>query len=135
MDSAHLVRPPKLAILTLFHPLLFRGGAQQCAYSLFERLKTSGIDCLFIAAAPSWIQATRKSDAFLRPSGMGSDEFLFSMSHYDYFWHRSNSADAKKTLLDFLVAAGVTHVFFSHFLHFGVDLVPLMADRGMKVFA
>ncbi|MYZ47060.1 glycosyltransferase [Propylenella binzhouense] len=124
----------RLAILTLFHSLLYRGGAQQCAYSLFSALRESGEDCLFVAADPDWFAHNRKADSFVRPSGMGANEYLFSLPEYDYFWHRTNSAYAKRTLLDFLSAEGVTHVFLSHFMHFGIDLVPLLAERGMKVF-
>ncbi|MGQ7794070.1 glycosyltransferase [Faunimonas sp. B44] len=125
---------PRLAILTLFHSLLYRGGAQQCAYSLFSTLRERGDNCLFVAADPDWLAPNRKADTFLRPSGMGANEFLFSIQHYDHFWQRTNSAYAKRSLLDFLEAEGVTHVFLSHFMHFGIDLIPLMAERGISVY-
>jgi glycosyltransferase involved in cell wall biosynthesis len=124
---------PRLAILTLFHPLLTRGGAQQCAYSLFQAIRKIRPDTMFVAAAPSWMHEQGKADSYLRPSGFGEGEQLLRVDAYDYFWHRSDTTAAKRALLDWLAEEGVSHVYLSHFMHLGLDLVPLMKRAGLEV--
>ena len=123
----------RLAVMTLYHPLLFRGGAQQAAFGLFRQLREEKADCIFVAADPPRPGAAARADAYVRPSGIGPGEYLYACGHYDHFWQRGTNALAKRALLDFLGEAGVTHVFLSHFMHFGIDLIPLLKDRGLVV--
>jgi glycosyltransferase involved in cell wall biosynthesis len=125
---------PRIAILAVHHPLLFRGGAQQSAHTLFQAIRQHYKDTLFIAANEIGRSGSRKADAYVSPTGLGQNEYLYFVDHYDYFWHRSESVYAKQELLTFLKEEKVTHVLLSHFMNFGIDMVPLLKERGIRVF-
>jgi glycosyltransferase involved in cell wall biosynthesis len=122
----------RLAVLSIAHPLLFRGGAQQSAYDIYLSIRDIGVRAIFVAA-DSGTKGPQKAGVYLRPSGFGSGEYLIDSTGYDFFWHRSENIYAKRELLAFLAREKVTHVFLSHFAFFGLDLILLLKSRGCRV--
>ncbi len=122
----------KLAVLSIAHPLLFRGGAQQSAYDIYLSLRDIGAHAIFVAADQG-TKGPQKADVYLRPSGFSPNEYLFDSSRYDFVWHRSENVYAKRELLEFIVREKITHVFLSHFAFFGLDLIPLLKAKGCRV--
>jgi glycosyltransferase involved in cell wall biosynthesis len=113
-------------VVSLFHPELVRGGAQQIAYELFEGLKeTSGIKPTFLASIDNSLPALHKSGARLTGFDGRDGEYLFLSREYDYWWHRSSSALLLESYSEFLQLIRPDVVHFHHFLTLGIDLISL----------
>src|SRR5271165_5728159 len=84
--------PLKVLLISLFHPELVRGGAQQICYELFEGLKEMpGVKPTLLASIDSSLPALYKSGARITGFDGREGEFLFLSQEYDYWWHRTSS--------------------------------------------
>jgi len=120
--------PPPLRVLlvSLFHPELVRGGAQQICYELFEELKAQpDVTPFLLASIDSSYPALQKSGACITGFDGRDDEFLFLMQDYDYWWHKSAQPRLIEAFVDFLHTVRPDVVHFHHFFTFGVDLLTL----------
>jgi len=124
--AAPATAPLKVLLISLFHPELVRGGAQQICYELFEGLKTMpGVKPTLLASVDSSLPALYKSGARITGFDGRDGEFLFLSQEYDYWWHRTSSPLLLEAYADFLrlIAPDVVHVH--HFLTLGVELLTL----------
>lgn len=116
-----------LVILSLFHPKVVNGGAQQCAYDLFLNLrKYSCLQVCFIGATSPETKLMSKPSAYLRKVPGTEDEYYFFTGEYDYFWHNCVDSRAIKDLTLFIRNLQPHSVFVSHYMHIGIDLLGLL---------
>ena len=116
----------KILLISLFHPELVRGGAQQVAYELFQGLRDrDDIEPFLLASVDQSYPAFFKSGARITGFDGRKNEFLFLSRDYDYFWHRSASAALLESYSEFLRQINPDVIHFHHFLTFGVDLLTL----------
>ncbi len=116
----------KVLLVSLFHPELVRGGAQQICYELFEGLKERpGVEPYLLASIDSSLPALYKSGARITGFDGRPGEFLFLSRDYDYWWHRSSNALLMESFAEFLTTVQPDVVHFHHFLTLGVDLLTL----------
>jgi glycosyltransferase involved in cell wall biosynthesis len=116
----------KVLLVSLYHPELVRGGAQQICYELFKALKTRpGIEPVLLAAVDPSFKALYKSGARITGFDGRPDEFLFLSRNYDYIWHKSGSFPLLLAFSEFLQLVKPDVVHFHHFLLLGVDLLTL----------
>jgi glycosyltransferase involved in cell wall biosynthesis len=133
---AKAARPPqaqaagpkqKILLISLFHPELVRGGAQQIAYELFEGLQARGdVDVTFLASIDSKFPALYKSGARITGFDGRVNEYLFLSRDYDYWWHKTSSPQHIEALEEFLLQINPDVVHVHHFLTLGVDLLTLI---------
>ena len=127
-DPATPVASPrqKILLLSLFHPELLRGGAQQICYELFQGLRESGrTEPVLLASTDNSYPALFKSGARITGFDGQPDEFLFLMQDYDYWWHKTSSPLVIEALIEFLETIRPDVVHFHHFFTFGVDVITL----------
>ena len=118
--------PLKVLLISLFHPELVRGGAQQICYELFEGLKEMpGIKPTLLASIDSSLPALYKSGARITGFDGREGEFLFLSQEYDYWWHRTSSPLLLEAYADFLRMLEPEVVHIHHFLTLGVELISL----------
>jgi len=118
--------PLKVLLISLFHPELVRGGAQQICYELFEGLKEMpGIKPTLLASVDSSQPALYKSGARITGFDGREGEFLFLSQEYDYWWHRTSSPLLLEAYADFLRLLTPDVVHIHHFLTLGVELITL----------
>ena len=116
----------KVLLLSLFHPELVRGGAQQVAYELFEGLKErEGIEPVLLCAIDPTFSAFYKSGARITGFDGRPNEFLFLSRDYDYTWHKTGDPTLLEAYAEFLTVVQPDVVHIHHFLLFGVDLITL----------
>lgn len=116
----------KVLLISLFHPELVRGGAQQICYELFQGLKeTPGIEATLLASIDDSVPALFKSGARITGFDGRDREFLFLSREYDYWWHRSSSAQLLESYAEFLREIRPDVVHFHHFMTLGIDLISL----------
>ncbi|EAQ74115.1 putative glycosyltransferase, forming alpha glycosyl linkages protein [Synechococcus sp. WH 5701] len=124
-----------LVILSLFHPKVVSGGAQQCAYDLFLNLKKySDLRVCFIGATSPETSLNTKASAFIRKVPGAEDEFYFFTGSYDYFWHNCVDSRGIKDLTLFIQNLQPRSVFLSHYMHIGMDLIALLRFALPEVF-
>jgi glycosyltransferase involved in cell wall biosynthesis len=116
----------KVLIVSVFHPELTRGGAQQVAYELFEGLQqTPGVEPVFLAAVDPSMSAFYKSGARITGFDGRPNEFLFLTQGYDGWWHKNGSPILLESFAEFLRLVKPDVVHFHHFLLLGFDLLTL----------
>jgi len=144
----------KVLLLSLYHPELVRGGAQQVCYELFEALKAKpDVEPVLLCAVDPSFDQLYKSGARITGFDGRPNEFLFLSRDYDGFWHKTSSRLLIESYVEFLLSVRPDVVHFHHFLLFGVDLVtvtrrtlpearivftlheyiPICAERGQMV--
>ena len=113
-------------LVSLFHPELVRGGAQQICYELFEGLRDDPTyhPVLLASTDPNY-PALYKSGARITGFDGRADEFLFLSRDYDHWWHRISEPLLSETFSDFLAQIRPNIVHFHHFLTYGVELISL----------
>ena len=104
-----------MLLVSLFHPELIRGGAQQICYELFEGLKERDEhDVTLLASTDTHYPALYKAGARITGFDGRKDEFLFLMQDYDYWWHKTSSPQVIDAFIDFL---GLIRPDIVHFHH------------------
>lgn len=116
----------KILMLSLFHPELVRGGAQQICYELFEGLKgVEGVEPILLSAVDPSFKALYKAGARITGFDGRPGEYIFLARDYDYWWHRSASHFLVEAYVEFLETMQPDVVHFHHFLLYGIDFVTL----------
>ena len=116
----------KILIVSLYHPELVRGGAQQIAFELFEGLKqTPGVEPYLLASADHNSPALFKSGARITGFDGRPNEFLFLSYDYDHAWEKGGNVVLIEAFKEFLELIQPDVVHFHHFLSLGIDLLTL----------
>jgi glycosyltransferase involved in cell wall biosynthesis len=119
-------QPLKILLVSLFHPELVRGGAQQVCYELFQGLKEMpGVEPVLLASVDDSVPALYKSGARITGFDRRPNEYLFLSRNYDYTWHRVPDPFMIDAYVDFLKLIGPDVVHFHHFLTLGIDLLTI----------
>jgi len=114
----------KILLISIFHPELVRGGAQQIAYELVRGLRARpDTEAVFLAAIDPTQTAFYKSGACITGFDGRPDEYLFLSRGYDYWWHKLSDARLLDAYADFLRVIKPDVVHFHHFLLLGLDLL------------
>jgi glycosyltransferase involved in cell wall biosynthesis len=116
----------KVLLLSVFHPELVRGGAQQICYELFKGLKSrQGVTPYLLAAVDPSLKYLYKSGAQITGFDGRESEFVFLSRDYDHVWHKVSSSALVNSFVEFLELVQPDVINFHHFLLFGVDLLTL----------
>ena len=116
----------KILVISLFHPELIRGGAQQIAYELFQGLKdVPDVEPVLLASADANFPGLFKSGARITGFDGRPNEFLFLMRDYDYWWHKTINPLAVESFIEFLELIRPDVVHFHHFFTFGIDFLTI----------
>jgi glycosyltransferase involved in cell wall biosynthesis len=116
----------KVLLLSIFHPELVRGGAQQICYELFDGLKAvPDVEPVLLAAIDPSFPTFYKAGARITGFDGRPNEFLYLSRDYDYVWHKTSSALLIEAYVEFLHLIKPDVVHFHHFLLFGIDLITL----------
>jgi glycosyltransferase involved in cell wall biosynthesis len=116
----------KVLLISLYHPELVRGGAQQICYELFKGLKSrTDIDPILLAAVDPSFKSLYKSGARITGFDGREGEFIFLSRDYDYVWHKVSSQALVKSFAEFLELVQPDVIHFHHFFLFGVDMLTL----------
>jgi glycosyltransferase involved in cell wall biosynthesis len=117
----------KVLLISLFHPELVRGGAQQVCHELFEGLKEApGVEPVLLAAVDSSYPALYKVGARITGFDGRKNEFLYLSAEYDYLWHKTSSHLHVAAFEEFLRMVRPDVVHFHHFLTMGIDWLTLV---------
>ena len=117
--------------ISVCHPELVRGGAQQAAYELFRGLRDAGHRATLLSSVePDVDRALFKPGAVFVGMDGRPDEFLFLSDSFDHEWLRNLNFRALKWFETFLVEQNPDVVHFHHFLTFGLELF-LVARRAL----
>lgn len=116
----------KVLVVSLFHPELLRGGAQQVAYELFRGLRTeAGIEPVLLASVDDSLPSLFKSGARITGFDGRADEFLFLTRDYDHFWQKTSDPLMVAAFAEFLDLVQPEVVHFHHFMTYGIDFLSL----------
>jgi len=116
----------KVLLISVYHPELVRGGAQQICYELFKGLKSrDGIEPVLLAAVDPSFKSLYKSGAQITGFDGREGEFLFLSRDYDHLWHKVASSALVRSFGEFLELIQPDVIHFHHFLLFGIDLLTL----------
>lgn len=122
----------RILVLSLGHPDLGGGGSERAAYSLFQHLKADPMtEAAFVAhAGPKAIG----HDGILGSYRSRADELLAAPPPVDGFSLQTSHLDNLTEMVESLAKGfrpDVVHVH--HVLFFGVELLKLFAEAGVKV--
>ncbi|MBS0379698.1 MAG: glycosyltransferase [Proteobacteria bacterium] len=116
----------KVLLVSLYHPELIRGGAQQVCYELFTELKNRpGIEPTLLAAVDPSLRSLYKSGAQITGFDGREGEFIYLSREYDYVWHKGASVELTRSFAEFLELIRPDVVHFHHFHLLGIDLLTL----------
>ncbi|MBI2698215.1 MAG: glycosyltransferase [Mycobacterium sp.] len=116
----------KVLVVSLHHPELMRGGAQQIAYELFQGLQEEpGVEPVLLASTDMAYPALYKAGACITGFDQRPNEFLFLPQEYNGAWHRTSSVRLIDAYCEFLRDIRPDVVHFHHFLTYGIDLLSL----------
>jgi glycosyltransferase involved in cell wall biosynthesis len=120
------VRQQRVLLVSVHHPELVRGGAQQVCYELFEGLKEHpGYHPTLLAAIDDSTPALFRSGARITGFDGRPDEHLFLTRDYDHFWYKASEPLLVESFAEFLTLTRPDIVHFHHFMNVGVDLLTL----------
>lgn len=117
----------KVLLISLYHPELVRGGAQQVCYELYKGLKArKDIDPVLLFSVDPSFKSLYKSGAQITGFDGREGEFVFLSRDYDYLWHKGQSTALARTFAEFLelIKPDVVHIHHFHLL--GIDLLTLI---------
>jgi glycosyltransferase involved in cell wall biosynthesis len=116
----------KVLVVSLFHPELIRGGAQQIAYELYEGLKEiEGVEPVLLASVDSSFPALFKSGARITGFDGRPNEYLFLSRGFDHWWNKISEPPLVEAFAEFLELIRPDVVHFHHFMTFGIELLSL----------
>lgn len=116
----------KVLLVSLFHPELVRGGAQQVCYELFQGLQArDDVEVTLLASVDETQTALYKSGARITGFDGREGEFLLLTRDFDYWWHKTSNSLLLEAFADFLRMVNPDVVHFHHFMIIGVDLITL----------
>ena len=117
----------KVLLVSVLHPELTRGGAQEACYQLFLGLQAEpDVEAFLLAATePNNYPALYKPGARITGFDGRRNEFLFLSADYDFVWHRTVSQHHVAAFADLLETIRPDVVHFHHFLFLGIDLLSL----------
>lgn len=136
--SRHRLGPPvgtrgrtivalRVLLISLFHPELVRGGAQQICYELFQELREQpDLKCFLLASLDESHPSLYKSGARITGFDGRPDEYLFLTREYDHWWHKVGEPLLIESFVEFLQTIEPDVVHFHHFLTYGVDLISVV---------
>src|SRR5215472_3485070 len=125
-DNKNMSDKKTVLLVSLFHPELVRGGAQEICYELFEGLRDDpDYRPVLLASIDATYPALFKSGARITGFDGRADEFLFLSRDYDHWWHRTSDPLLVETYTEFLEQIRPDIVHFHHFLTYGVELISL----------
>jgi glycosyltransferase involved in cell wall biosynthesis len=131
-------KPLSVLLISLFHPELVRGGAQQVCYELFRGLRERGdVEATLLASIDESVPALFKSGARITGFDRRPGEFLFLSRDYDYQWHKAGNPLLIESYIEFLEFVQPDVVHFHHFLTLGIDLISItrkIVPRARIVF-
>jgi len=116
----------KVLLISLFHPELVRGGAQQVCYELFLGLRDRpNVEATLLASVDTSVPALYKSGARITGFDRRPNEYLFLSRSYDYLWHKVPDPLLIDAYVEFLQLVEPDVVHFHHFLTLGIDLLTI----------
>jgi glycosyltransferase involved in cell wall biosynthesis len=116
----------KVLYISVFHPELHRGGAQQVAYELFLAMKSQPeVEPYFLASTDPAQKAFYKPGARITGFDGRANEFLFLPDGYDHWWHKVSNPALLERFAEFLRTLQPDVVHFHHFMLLGLDLLTL----------
>lgn len=116
----------RVLLISVHHPELVRGGAQQVCYELFEGLKGHpDVRPTLLAAIDNSTPALYRTGARITGFDGRADEFLYLSRDYDHFWHKTTNPLLTESFAEFLMLTRPDVVHFHHFLNLGVDVLTL----------
>jgi glycosyltransferase involved in cell wall biosynthesis len=119
-------RPMKVLLISVFHPELVRGGAQQICYELFKAMKArADVEPVLLAAVDPSFAAFYKAGACITGFDGRDGEFLYLSRNYDYWWHKVSAPEMLEAFAEFLRTLRPDVIHFHHFLLVGLDLLTL----------
>ncbi len=119
--------PLRVLLISLFHPELVRGGAQQVAYELFQELRQrEDIETFLLASLDETYPSLFKSGARITGFDGRPDEYLFLTREYDYWWNKIGDPLLIEAFIEFIQTINPDVVHFHHFLTFGIDLISVV---------
>ena len=134
--SAEASELTKVLLISLYHPELVRGGAQQICYELFNALKSrKGIEPTLLAAVDPSFKSLYKVGAQITGFDGREGEFIYLSRGYDPLWHKNSSVELAKSYAEFLEIIQPDVVHFHHFHLLGIDLLTLTRRILPKVAA
>lgn len=116
----------KILLVSMYHPDLVRGGAQQVAYELFQAMQEApGVEPVLLCSShyddpPVFSEQTRIVGFDGR-----ENEYLFLSHGYDYVQHRLPDPLQAAAFVEFLQDIQPDVVHFHHFMTYGVDYLTL----------
>lgn len=117
----------KVLLISLFHPELVRGGAQQVCYELFQTLRgRPELRCFLLASADNTLPGLYKSGARITGFDGREDEYVFLSRDYDHWWHKTGEPLLVESFIEFLETIRPDVVHFHHFLTFGIDFISVV---------
>jgi glycosyltransferase involved in cell wall biosynthesis len=126
-DVAPEPRTKKVVLLvSLFHPELTRGGAQQICYELFEELQAQGeVEPVLLASDDGSYPVLYKAGARITGFDGRPGEFMYLARDYNHLWHKTSSPHHVQAFAEFLQTIRPDVVHFHHFLTYGIDMLTL----------
>lgn len=116
----------KVLLVSLYHPELVRGGAQQICYELFTALKScDGVEPTLLAAVDPSFKSLYKLGAQITGFDGREGEFVYLSRGYDPLWHKNSSVELARSFAEFLELIRPDVVHFHHFHLLGIDLLTL----------
>jgi glycosyltransferase involved in cell wall biosynthesis len=116
----------KVLLVSLFHPELVRGGAQQVCYELFQGLRRRpDVEATLLASIDGSVPALHKSGAGITGFDRRPNEYIFLSRDYDYLWHKVRDPRLIQSYIDFLGLIEPDVIHFHHFLTLGIDLLTI----------
>ena len=116
----------KVLLVSLHHPELMRGGAQQVCYELFQELRQrSDVRVCLLASTDQSTPGLFKSGARITGFDGREDEFLFLSRDYNHWWHKLGEPLLIEAYVEFLGMVRPDVVHFHHFMTFGIDLITV----------
>lgn len=116
----------KILLVSMYHPDLVRGGAQQVAYELFQALQeVPGVEPVLLSSSHYDDPPVFSQQARIVGFDGRQNEYLFLSHGYDYVQHRLADPVQAAAFVAFLQDIQPDVVHFHHFMTYGADYLTL----------